>query len=79
MPTEYYSPLHLLKAKIDVNLNIVVQMSNWSQMIGLYDPNNLYADHVWLILPIWPVQVLIVQYIVVIGSDSCLLPQYIDL
>ena len=71
MPIEYISPLHLLKAKIDLNLNMAVQMSDWSQMIGLDNSSNLYSDHIQLILNVWPVQVLIVQYIVEIDSDSC--------
>ena len=36
-------------------------------MTGLDNPSNLYSDSVQLILPVWPVKVLIVQYIVVIG------------
>ena len=41
--------------------------------------NNSYSDHAQLFLPVWPVQVLIVQYNVVIDMNPCRLPQYIEL
>ena len=48
-------------------------------MTELNKLNNYYYDHVQLLLPVWHVQVLIVQYIVVIGMNPCQLPQYIEL
>ena len=76
MAIENVSPLHLLKAKIDLNLNMAAQMSNWSQMTGLDNSSNLYSDHVQLILIVWPVQVIVVAEV---GMNQCRLPQYNEL
>ena len=79
MPIEYVSPLHLLKAKIDFNLNMAAHMSDWSQMTGLDNSSNLYSDHIQLIWNVWPVQVRIVKYMAAVGMNHCRLPQYIEL